>query len=112
MQNSTASSALFGEYMQMADSYGSLGITYLTNVGRFLFTPPLEVVIDMDEDMFTLDCEEGDFHEIGATKKELMDALAKTLEFVWNEYARAGSEKMTPDAKAYKKWLMTNMILR
>jgi len=87
-----------------------LGRKGLAKVGRFSIDPPLQVVIDIDEEgIYSLDCEEGNFYETGRTNSDLMTELEESIEFVWKEFVKCKKKNMSGDALEYRKWLMSRI---
>jgi len=84
-------------------------IKLISNIGRFIFDPPLTCIIRADADGYALDTDDGRFHEIGSSEEDLMAELEDSLEFVWRKYVKGDPEQMADSAVAYRKWLMSRM---
>jgi len=100
------------DFCLRSDPFASayVGKIQISTIGRFIFEPALEAVIDIDnEGVFTLESVEGNFYEIGETMDDLKKALEDTIEFVWKEYAKGQDKKMSGDAIEYKEWLNSRM---
>ena len=84
----------------------------LPELGKYDFTPPIKIKVQVNTDGCILCCDEGQFYEEGASRWDVLNKLEETLDHVWKKFVESDAGNMNEGAIAYKKWLETRIRKR